>query len=110
MSKPWRLTPQAEESLIVLAFWTIESFGTQQAERYEDELIDRCDAISTGTVLSRSCAVLLGHGDTDLRYARAGEHFVVFLDAAEQVVIVDFLHSRSDLPRHIAALDVLDKG
>jgi plasmid stabilization system protein ParE len=39
-----------------------------------------------------------------LRFARAGQHFVVFVDYPEQVIIVDFLHSRSDLPRRLAAL------
>jgi hypothetical protein len=50
---------------------------------------------------------LLPGTEADLRYARAEEHFVVFLEAADQVIVVDFLHSRSDLPRRIAALDVL---
>ncbi|GAB5435651.1 MAG: hypothetical protein FalmKO_07760 [Falsiruegeria mediterranea] len=59
-----------------------------------------------GQAYSRSCSVLVD-GVTDLRYFRAGEHFVVFLDRPEYIVFVDILHSRSDLPRHIAALEAL---
>jgi plasmid stabilization system protein ParE len=31
----------------------------------------------------------------------------VFLDQPDEVIIVDVLHSRSDLPRHVAALATL---
>ena len=43
------------------------------------------------------------------RFARAGQHFVVFVEDTEQVIIVDFLHSRADLPRRLANLP-LPKG
>jgi len=32
----------------------------------------------------------------DLRFARAGQHFVVFIEHVEQVIIIEFLHSRVD--------------
>jgi hypothetical protein len=38
----------------------------------------------------------------DLRFTRAGQRFVVFVEDAGQVIIVDFLHGRSDLPRRLA--------
>ncbi len=103
MSRSFRLTRRAENSLVEIARWTIENFGHQQADIYEAELLSRCEAIVTGQAHSRSCAVLVDHA-ADLRYLRAGEHFLVFLDGLEEVTIVDILHSRSDLPRHIAAL------
>lgn len=43
----------------------------------------------------------------DLRYSRAGEHFHAFLDRPEAVIIIDILHSWSDLPGHIEALAAL---
>lgn len=43
----------------------------------------------------------------DLRFVRTGEHFLVFLDQPDAVVIIDMLHSRSDLPRHLTALKAL---
>ena len=43
-----------------------------------------------------------------MRLFRAGEHFLVFLDRPDEVIIVDILHSRSDLPRHVAALTALE--
>ncbi|MBO6868958.1 MAG: type II toxin-antitoxin system RelE/ParE family toxin, partial [Thalassococcus sp.] len=53
-----------------------------------------------------SCAVLVD-GAHDLRYIRAGEHFVVYVETNLTVTIIDILHSRCDLPRHIAALATL---
>lgn len=106
MSRSLRLTRRAEASLVEIAIWTIEQFGLKQAELYENEVLTRCQAILNGQAHSRSCAVLVDEA-ADLRFARAGEHFLVFLDQPDEVIIVDILHSRSDLPRHVAALAAL---
>lgn len=106
MSRSFRLTRRAEASLVEIARWTIENFGLHQAKLYELELLSRCEAILNGRVHSRSCAVFVDDAD-DLRYKRAGEHFLVFLERPEELIIVDILHSRSDLPRHVAALTAL---
>lgn len=106
MSRSFRLTHRAEESLVEIARWTIDNFGTRQADIYEAELLSRCEMIVNGQAHSRSCSILVDDA-ADLRYLRAGEHFLVFLDRTEEVIIVDILHSRSDLPRQIAALTAL---
>lgn len=106
MSRSFRLTRRAEASLIKIASWTIENFGPLQAELCEAELLNRCEALLNSQAHSRSCAVLVEDAD-DLRFVRAGEHFLVFLDRLDELIIVDILHSRCDLPRHIAALTAL---
>jgi len=106
MSRSLRLTRRAEASLTEIAKWTIENFGLHQAELYEAELLGRCEAILNGQAHSRSCSILVDNAG-ELRFIRAGEHFVVFLDQPDAVIIVDILHSRSDLPRHVAALTAL---
>ena len=40
----------------------------------------------------------------DLRFTRSGQNFVAYIENSDRVIIVDFLHSRSDLPRKPAAL------
>lgn len=105
MPKPWRLTRAAERSLIDIATWTVETFGPRQAAAYEDDLISVCRDIAAGTAQSQDCRRIIDPDlPDDLRFARAGQHFVVFIENAEQVIIIDFLHSRSDLPRHLANL------
>ena len=105
MPKPWRLTRRAESALTDIARWTIETFGPRQAAAYEDDLIATCRGIAEGTALSQTCRQLIDPNlPEDLRFTRAGQHFVVFVEDADQVIIVDFLHGRSDLPRRLAAL------
>ena len=106
MSRSFRLTRRAEAGLVEIAGWTIENFGHRQAELYEAELLSRCGAILNGQAHSRSCAVLVDAAD-DLRFVREGEHVLAYLDRPGEAVIVDILHSRSDLPRHVAALTAL---
>ena len=105
MPRPWRLTRQAEASLVNIALWTIETFGPRQAAAYEEDLIGRCIEIADGSAISQECRRLVDPElREDLRFTRAGRHFIVFVEDADQVTIVDFLHARSDLPRRLAAL------
>ena len=105
MSRPWRLTRQAEMSLVEIALWTVETFGPRQAAAYEEDLIARCNEIATGTAPSQDCRRLIAPDlPEDLRLTRSGQHFIVFIEDAAQVIIVDFLHSRSNLPGKLAAL------
>jgi len=106
LSRAFRLTRRAEASLVDIAFWAIENFGQIQADSYQAELIERCEAIARGEAASRSCAVLI-EGSNSLGYARAGEHFLVFSEFEDEVIIVDILHSRSDLPHHVSVLSAL---
>ena len=105
MPRPWRLTRQAEAWLVNIALWTIETFGPRQAAAYEEDLIGRCIEIADGSAISQECRRLVDPElREDLRFTRAGGHFIVFVEDADQVTIVDFLHARSDLPRRLAAL------
>ncbi|MBC9245978.1 type II toxin-antitoxin system RelE/ParE family toxin [Paracoccus sp. 11-3] len=105
MPKPWRLTRAAEASLIDIARWTVETFGSRQAAAYEDDLITTCRDIATGEAMTQDCRRLIDPDlQADLRFARAGQHFVIFIEDADRVIIIDFLHTRSDLPRRLANL------
>lgn len=105
MPKSWRLTRQAEHALVEIAHWTLETFGPRQAEAYEADLIARCAAIAAGEAPSQDCRRLIDADlPEDLRFTRAGQHFIVFVDLPDQVIVVDVLHSGTDLPRRLATL------
>lgn len=105
MSKPWRLTRQASSAFLEIARWTTQTFGPRQAAAYEEDLIARCAEIAAGTAVTQGCRDMIDPDlPEDLRFARAGQHFVVFVDYPEQVIIIDVLHSRSDLPRRLTDL------
>lgn len=106
MPKPWRLTKHAEQTLLEIALWTVETFGPLQAEKYESELIDRCNAVSAGKAFVQNCGILFGEpAATNLKLARAGQHFIIFEELPEMIAILDFIHSRSDLPGKISYLE-----
>jgi len=105
MHRPWRLTRQAEASLVEIARWILDNFGPRQAEAYEEDLITRCNDIANGTAQSQDCRRLIAPDlSEDLRFTRSGQHFIVFIEDSTQVIIVDLLHSRADLPGKLAAL------
>lgn len=107
MPKHWRLTRAAAVSLVDIARWTSETFGPRQTTAYEEDLIALCRALAEGAAPSQDCRRIIDPDlPENLRFSRAGQHFVVFVEDAEQVIIVDFLHSRSDLPRRLGNLPV----
>jgi toxin ParE1/3/4 len=105
MRKPWVLTRQAEAALEDIAIWTVETFGKRQAEAYAEDLIETCQALSDGAAPSRDCRRLVDPAlPENLRFARSGQHYVIFMASPERMVIVDFLHVRMDLPARLAGL------
>jgi len=105
MARPWRLTRAAEASLAGIANWTLDTFGPRQAAAYEEELIARCRDIAAGIAPSQDCRRIIDPDlPENLRFTRCGRHFIVFTEEAGQVIVVDILHVRSDLPRRLAAL------
>lgn len=111
MTRRWRLTRQAEDSLAEIADWTFATFGNRQAEAYAADLIGTCREIAAGHAITRPCRQLAGRGvPEDLRYVRCGQHYVVLVEAPDQISIVDFLHVRVDLPGKLAALQGSEPG
>ena len=101
--RPVRFTRAAEASLEGIAAWTLDRFGSAQAELYEAELLERCRAIAEGRAHARDCSALAPEG-RGLLYVRAGEHFLICAEREDAVIVVEVLHSRSDLPSRIARL------
>jgi toxin ParE1/3/4 len=100
---------QAEQSLVEIALWTHNSFGEVQAQKYEAELIERCEAIASGVTFVQNCGILVGQPESSkLFLARSGQHFIVFEEQEDLIVILEFFHSRSDLPAKIASLKSQD--
>lgn len=111
MSKQWILTRQAEAALKDIAVWTVETFGRRQADAYADDLIEKCQALADGSAPSKDCRRLVDPTlPENLRYARSGQHYVVFVDGPGRMIVVDLLHVRMDLPARLAALGEGDSG
>ena len=92
------LSRQAYASLADIGEWTVLNFGAQQAKRYTDQLVAQCKAIVRGRAVSQSCRTMFADDlAADLRFTRAGQHFVIFVEAPDEVLIVDFLHQSADI-------------
>ena len=108
-ARPWRLTPAAEAALDDVARWTRATFGPRQAAAYAEDLLTVCERIAAGTAHTQDCRRLLHPNlPEDMRFARAGQHFVIFIDAPDQVIILSFVHSRANLPERLN--DLQGKG
>jgi len=58
-----------------------------------------------GDVTTQSCRTIIDPDlKEDLRFARSGQHFIVFIEDKASVIVVDFLHSRNDFPAKLASL------
>lgn len=104
MSRRWRLTPRAEDALAEIALWTARRFGMAQADAYEAEVIARCEALGQGVLAGRDCSALAGEAVAGLRFIRAGRHFVIYVELGDELVVVDVIHGRADLPRRLKTL------
>ena len=69
------------------------------------ELVDTCHRLAAGTAISKDCRSMFDLAlPEELRFARCGRHFIVFIDEPELVTILGILHNRSDLPGKLANL------
>ena len=92
------LSERAKRSFREIGLYSRERFGVEQMRFYLDGLLDRCKDLAAGHVPHQSCrAIFADDLREDLRFARVGQHFVIFIEAAEEVQIVDFLHQSADI-------------
>ena len=106
MSKPYRLLVRAEARLKEIADWTEDTFGPAQADLYGNLIEARLQKLIDGRVFTQTCDHLSGDpADADLSFIRVGEHLLIYTELEEEYIVLDLLHSRSDLPRHLTDLE-----
>jgi len=101
--KRLEFTPRSATSLVAVFEWTLLTFGERQADAYSAKLRAACQKITEGRAQHQSCrAVFPPDLREDLRLVRAGRHFIIFVEDEQRVLIVDFVHQSSDLPKRLA--------
>ncbi len=99
--KTLRLTAPARATLHEIIKYTIEVFGVQQAERYQQKIIETAEKLCNSQFpLGRDCSHLLdeGFGTSKLLYVREGMHYLIYTETSEHIVLHDFIHVSRDLP------------
>ncbi len=105
MSRTYRLTVTARETLVEISQWTYETFGPRQQEHYLDLMLSRFAAIANGHVHALPASKFTGRNkDIKVLCATAGQHIVLFIEGDNQIEIIDLFHSRSNLKARISKL------
>lgn len=105
--KAWtpKLSREAERDYADIIAWTVETFGSRQAQRYR-ALFKEAHARLARDPFANPARVRadLGAGYRILHLSRPGRHYLVYRTEDRRVVIVRILHDRMDLPRHLPGL------
>jgi toxin ParE1/3/4 len=101
-----RLGAAAEVDFANILKWTVDTFGSSQAETYRDTLLDAIAELASGPLVSGSKArdeILPGLRMLHVaRHGRRGRHFLVYRIAADHhIEIVRILHDRMELTHHV---------
>ena len=108
--------PAALDSFDDILEYTADTFGEAQAVAYTEQLVARIEALAAGAgPRARPCEFLMrGNADVaGLTYYREVLHFLILLETADTLEVVEILHGRMDLDRHLRRLageDAPDSG
>lgn len=90
----YKLTPDAENDLLEIAIYTIETWGLEQSDSYEAALGVCFRSIAAGTAHTRSP---IPHRP-ELQVCRCEHHYVfALLEEGSAALIVAVLHEKMDL-------------
>jgi len=92
----YRFSRRAATDLEVIAEYTIERFGVEQARRYRDELGTCFAQLADNPRLGRRAEQL----STGLRRYEHRSHVIFYQDTGDKILIVRVLHYRMDVTRH----------
>ena len=90
----YELTLDAEQDLLAIAIYTVETWGIAQADRYEAALVRHFDGLGLGETRT---STPISHRP-ELRASRCLHHYVFSLhEEDESPLILAILHEKMDL-------------
>lgn len=96
--RDFKLSIRASQSYRQIGRYTRDRYGKGQMQDYLGHLLLRCKMLADGHLPSRSCRTVF---DEDLRddlwVVTAGQHYIIFTETAEGIVVIDFLHQSADI-------------
>ena len=98
--RTYRLTLQAEQTLVDIIGWTIDQFGIEQAIKYKELLENRLSSLASGKAPHGKPCNLLVSGlldMNDLEYYRQGRHYIIYRNTDDELLVVDFVHGSRNL-------------
>jgi len=93
----FRLTPDAKASLLSLALYTQQTWGTEQRRSFL-KMSDECFHALAITPMQGKARPEIHH---TLRSHPAGKHIVFYIIKQDHIVIANVLHERMEPSRHL---------
>lgn len=93
------LTRTAENDLVEIVRYTLETWGPDQLDVYRQRLETRLASLVQFPELGRSHPMLRG----DFRYIVEGRHYLFYRIAGGDIEVLRFLHCQCDLAEKLAA-------
>jgi toxin ParE1/3/4 len=105
--KAVRYSPAAREAFVQIFQYSLDNWGSVDAERYLERIIDRVDALARGEPPhARPCEVLM-RGSRDaasLRFYRVGSHVILLRELPTEIEVVDVVHQSRNIEAEIDRL------
>ena len=89
-------SPAAAADLDNIWDYTVEEWGSDQADRYADDVQSTCISLARGEKRGRDVDVRSGY----LKHA-VGKHFVFFRTTKDGIEVIRILHQSMDVGRHL---------
>lgn len=93
---PVTFSPAAAADMNAIWDYTVNEWGTDQADRYTDDIRDVCISLARGEKRGRTVDVREGY----LKHA-VGRHFVFFRSTDTGIEVIRILHQSMDVGRHL---------
>jgi len=93
---PYRLTPRAELDLEDIWLYTFQNWSLEQADRYQNEIMEAIAALANGTKTGRQVDIRAGY----LKYM-ASSHYVFYRRSDLSLDVIRILHQRMDASAHL---------
>ena len=100
----YRLAPAAERDLENIWRYTQQQWGTEQADRYTEILVQTFAELAQTPKTAMNC----DHIRRGYRRQSVERHKIYFLVTAYGINIIRILHDRMDAPRHLLAVPKTD--
>lgn len=96
-SRRYRLSPLAENDLEDIWVYTLQNWSLEQADRYQDEMMEAIEALAKGNKTGRATDdIRVGY----LKYA-VGRHFLFYQLTDNRLDVVRILHQQMNVSAHL---------
>lgn len=99
--KKYRLTPKAEADLRHIWQYTVTKWGSEQAEKYFQDIEICLQKICADEWKAKDCSVLLNKSERSILYYLVGSHYLILREKEGGYDVLSVLHKQMNLEKHL---------